>query len=78
MRRFYLERKEDESGVSGAGKIAEGVELNSGEIALSWLTPISSICIYRNIKAVRAIHGHGGKTVVVWVDEDDVNECVTK
>ncbi len=78
MRRFNLERKEDESGVSGIGLVAQGIEFDTGEIAMCWLTSTSSIGIYHNIKAVQAIHGHGGATIVVWVDDDDVNECVTK
>lgn len=77
MRRFYLERKEDESGVSGTGKVAEGVEFDTGDVVLCWLTSTSSIGVYRNIKAVQAIHGHGGRTTVSWIDEDDIDDCIT-
>lgn len=72
MRRFYLEREEDESGVSGVGRIAEGIEFDSGKCILSWLTPTSSVGVYDNIKAVKAIHGHGGKTKIKWIDEDEL------
>ena len=72
MRRFYLEREVDESGVSGTGRIAEGVEFDTGDCVLCWLTATSSIGIYRNIKAVKAIHGHSGMTKVHWVDSNDI------
>jgi len=77
MRRFYLERAVDQSGVSGTGKCAEGVEFDTGDVVLCWLTSTSSIGVYRNIKAVLAIHGHHGQTKVNWIDEDDLKDCIT-
>lgn len=68
MRRFYLQRNEDETGVSGEGIVGEGVEFTNGGCVMEWKTEFTSICIYENIKALEAIHGHGGKTKVVWVD----------
>ena len=72
MRRFYLEREVDESGISGTGTIAEGVEFDTGDCVLCWLTPTSSIGIYKNIKSLKAIHGHGGLTKVRWQDTNDI------
>lgn len=69
MRRFYLQRHEDETGISGTGRIAEGVQFSSGECAVKWLTPIWSVVFYLNVHAVEYIHGHNGKTELVWVDE---------
>jgi len=69
MRLFNLRRLEDESGVSGTGVIAEGVEFAHGEVALSWLTVHRSMGFYPNIKELINIHGHGGKTVVDWIEE---------
>ena len=69
MRRFQLHRKDDESGVSGTGIVAEGVESSNGNCVLFWLTEVRSIsATYANIKDVELIHGHGGKTVIEWVD----------
>lgn len=66
MRRFHLQRDEDATGTSGIGTVAEGVVFANGKVALSWLTPISSVAIYDAIGHVEHIHGHGGKTRVVW------------
>lgn len=68
MRRFYLQRHEDETGVSGIGRVAEGVIFSNGKVALTWLTDYTSVAVYDTIEAVRVIHGHNGKTEVVYED----------
>ena len=73
MRRFYLQRNEDESGVSGVGVVAEGVEFQNGRVAMQWLKPSmtgSSTSIFDNINCVVLIHGHNGKTKIIWLDPD--------
>lgn len=62
---FYLQRNDDESGVSGTGKVAAGVIFPNGKAVMSWLTPTSSIALYDSIQDVKTIHGHGGKTLVM-------------
>ncbi len=69
MKRFNLVRFEDESGVSGTGVVAEGVMFSDGTCAMRWLTAIASTAVYARIGDVVAIHGHGGKTKVSWIDE---------
>lgn len=69
MRRFQLYRHEDETGTSGTGVVVEGCQFSSGMVALTWLTgAATSWCWYPDIMAVEAIHGHGGKTEVRWID----------
>lgn len=70
MIRFHLHRREDESGVSGTGVVAEGVQFSDGRCVLHWLTNTSSIAIYDNIEDLMAIHGHNGKTIVQWEELD--------
>jgi len=69
-RRFVLNRLEDESGISGTGEVADGVEFRNGQCVLCWKTENapSNIGIYPNIEAVDKIHGHGGKTKVEFLD----------
>lgn len=71
VRAFFLERIEDESGVSGTGIVAVGCELPTGRAVLEWLTVHSSVCIYNNINDVANIHSHGGKTRVIWGYPDE-------
>lgn len=66
MRNFWLQRIEDESGVSGVGKVAEGVQFSNGKCVLAWLTQFQSVAVYDSIEELENIHGHNGKTVVVW------------
>ena len=72
MRRFYFNRTEDASGVSGTGRVAEGVEFDTGVVALIWLTPFGSMCFYPNICALEHVHSHGGKTKIEYVDSKEV------
>lgn len=65
MKPFWLQRVEDESGVSGVGLVAEGVIFSNGWCALTWLTEHTSVAFYQGIEEVEAIHGHDGKTKIV-------------
>jgi hypothetical protein len=66
IKTFTLVRDVDESGISGTGVVAEGVEFSDGECVIKWLTSCTSTGIYHSLKAVESIHGHGGKTRVVF------------
>jgi hypothetical protein len=68
MRRFTLVRTEDVSGVSGTGTVVEGVEFSDGSVVLRWLGPRSSTVFWKNIEDAIGIHGHDGRTTVVWQD----------
>ena len=68
MKKFILNRVEDESGISGTGIVAEGIEFSNGKCAICWTTRYSSIAVYDNIKELEMIHGHDGSTIVVWID----------
>ena len=65
MKMFYLNRVEDESGISGTGRVAQGFIFDNGKVAVTWLSEHPSVTVYDSIGEVRAIHGHGGKTEVI-------------
>jgi hypothetical protein len=65
MKIFYLNRTEDESGVSGTGRVAQGFIFDNGKVAVTWLSEHPSVTVYDSIGEVHAIHGHGGKTEVI-------------
>ena len=66
MRTFTLVRAEDVSGVSGTGVIAEGVQFHDGQCVLSWFGRHHTLEIAPCLEDVVAIHGHEGRTQVVW------------
>jgi hypothetical protein len=65
MKLFHFYRSEDQSGVSGTGLVAEGVQLTNGWCVLRWISRHSSLCFYQTLDQVRAIHSHGGKTEIL-------------
>lgn len=66
MKLFHLERNEDETGISGVGIIAEGAQFADGRCVMCWLTVVASMGFYHSVEDIIAIHGHGGKTVLIW------------
>jgi len=63
MKKFYLQRNEDLSGVSGIGIVAEGVEFSDGTAVIRWLGDKSSTGVYASVRELIRIHGHEGKTI---------------
>lgn len=68
MRRFHFERIYDVSGTSGTGTVAEGVIFSNGRVALEWLSNHASTALYDCISDVELIHGHEGKTKIIFDD----------
>lgn len=67
MRTFELHRDVDETGISGTGVVAEGVIFSDGPVVLRWIVgEHRSTVIWPSIDAVEAIHGHGGRTRIVY------------
>ena len=71
MRRFVLNRIEDVHSFSGTGRVAEGVRFSDGKVAIRWLTNIASTVIWDSVEDALTVHGHDGKTVLLWVDDAD-------
>lgn len=79
MRSFVLRRIEDESGISGIGIVAEGTEYSNGKVTLAWTVELQSVAVYDSISDVERIHGHNGKTIIVWLDnKNSCIECLAK
>lgn len=62
-RLFTLERHEDATGVSGTGRVLDGVVFHTGQVVICWRSDIrvdregySSIAIYPSWEAFRAVH----------------------
>lgn len=66
VKTFFLNRKVDLTGVSGTGRVAEGVVFSNGWVALSWLSQQPSVTVFASIEEVEIVHGHGGSTDIVF------------
>jgi len=71
-RRFVLQRDVDVTGVSGTGVVAEGILFSDDVAVLHWTSqwPSSIVHYERGIDSILHVHGHGGATRIVWIDED--------
>ncbi len=70
-RTFVLRRTEDETGVSGTGDVAWGVAFPDGAAVTRWcVSDVRQTCVWANIKDVEFVHGHHGKTRIVYLDEN--------
>jgi hypothetical protein len=67
-RRFYLYRHEDVSGVSGTGRVADGVMWPDGSTSIRWRGEHGSIVYWARIESALIIHGHDGRTRIEWLD----------
>jgi hypothetical protein len=68
LRRFVLLRDVDVTGVSGEGLVVWGVEYPDGVCAYRWNSPHKTTCVADCIRDIETIHGHDGRTRVVWLD----------
>lgn len=76
LRRFELHRDTDVSGVSGIGIVAGGVVFPDGVVALRWYSdwPTSVVFHDKGIESVEKVHGHDGRTRIVWLDDANNKE----
>lgn len=64
-------RGADESGVSGTGKVLEGVEFSDGTVVVRWLTEkqASSTAVYGSMRDFELIHIEShptNQTRIIW------------
>jgi hypothetical protein len=73
-RLFTLDRHVDETGISGTGRIIDGVVFHTGQVVICWRSDVrgvnpghSSIAIYPSWEAFLAIHvrPHGPESVKI-------------
>ena len=66
MRTFALIRDVDETGVSGTGCVADGVVFEDGTTVLRWRGERQSTVVFDSVDDAIGIHGHDGKTRLVY------------
>ena len=69
-RRFYLERLQDNAGVSGTGRVLDGVIFDSGQVVAVWRKPVSNVCVFESFADFTGIFLHKGEDTarIVWLD----------
>ncbi|OPC83035.1 hypothetical protein B4N89_20700 [Embleya scabrispora] len=67
-RRFYLDRRTDVTGASGTGRVADGVMWPDGTVTVRWRGARPSTVNWASIHDAEHVHGHGGATVITWID----------
>ena len=68
--RFFMNRLSDVTGVSGTGRVVNGVILPSGKVVLEWKHPHQTIGIYDNFQQFIIIHveSHPDANEVIFID----------
>lgn len=70
-RRFHLQRDTDITGVSGTGRVADGVLWPDGTASVRWLGSRPSIVFWdRGFADAEYVHGHQGATRIVFDDPE--------
>jgi hypothetical protein len=69
-RRFVFLRHEDQTGISGVGLVVMGVQYPDERCHYRWLSENATDQMADSMDKIRAVHGHGGKTVVVFIDDE--------
>lgn len=67
---FALYRSEDVTGVSGSGTVAHGAQFADGTVVIRWLGKHASTVVWASLDAAVKVHGHDGRTRVVWLAAD--------
>jgi hypothetical protein len=73
LRRFFVLREKDPSGVAGTGRILEGVVFPCGKVVLKWRLPLSSLVVFEDFKSFCEIYLHAHPTCnkLVWADPEN-------
>ena len=57
-------------GVSGTGRVLEGVLTDSGRVMVEWITPYKTIGVYDTLEQFVALHVQlPHESEIVWIDE---------
>lgn len=73
QRRFVFLREDDPTGISGTGKVVEGVMYSDGRCAYRWMTDHRTDQSADDVETLEKVHGHNGRTRIVFLDDPDGN-----
>lgn len=72
-RLFALHRSTDVNGLSGTGVVAYGVRWPNGQVVTWWKASkvgVSQISVWNSQLDMLRVHGHSGRTTIVWLSAD--------
>jgi hypothetical protein len=70
-RTFKLMRREDVTGASGTGHVADGCEFEDGTVVIRWRSDFASTVVWNNLVDAMRAHSHDGRTRIEWDDARD-------
>lgn len=70
-RRFVFLRDQDDTGISGTGLVVMGVQYPDGRCHYRWMTDHRTDQAADSLDTLHRVHGHQGRTRIVFVDQDD-------
>lgn len=68
-RLFHLQRTTDITGVSGTGRVADGVLWPDRTVSIRWRGDRPSTVFWDRLEDAEQVHGHGGATRIIWDDD---------
>lgn len=75
-RRFWLIRRQEDSGTRGSGTVAEGAVWTTGQVTLHWPGQLVVTSHWASLDDLLATHGDRTQATVEWLDGgDDHSEC---
>ena len=72
MRVFTIIRQADESGVSGTGRVLDGIVFDDGTTVVRWRTATASTAIYKTYEDFYYIHIESHPDNLTIIEEQEV------
>lgn len=75
--RFIIVREKDASGISGTGRVLDGVIFHTGQVVVCWRSNYASITIFENWDSFDSVHlkAHPeNKAKIQFLDNDAMPE----
>lgn len=74
---YYLNRKEDLSGCSGTGIVAQFIVFDDDFAALHWFkrengSKVTTTTVFQSSEDILKLHGHEGRTVIVNANKEEI------
>ena len=70
---FTLIRHNDQSGVSGTGRVLDGVVFPNGKVVVYWRAKFNTIAVYESFEAFKFIHVDShptNNTEITWLTDN--------